>query len=93
MSLAQYLDQMERLGINRDTVAKALWQHADYVEDHGLPPGMHDSQTQTDSYEARKYAMECKRMIQAEANKQVIGQWLEPTGPEPSRRPPSPGPL
>jgi len=77
MSLRQYLDQMERLGINRETVTKALWQHACYVEDHGLPAGIHDQQTESDSWEARKYGMECKRMLQEEANRQVIGEWRD----------------
>ncbi len=48
------------------------------VENNGLPigtsPGMH---TVSESDTARTYAMECKRMIQAEANKQVISEMID----------------
>lgn len=77
MSLRQYLDQMERIGLNRETIIKALWQHSCYIEDHGLPAGFHDQQTGTDSWEAMKYGRECKRMLQEEANRQVIGEWCD----------------
>ena len=77
MSLRQYLDQMEKIGISREMVIATLWRHAEYVGEHGLTAGIHDQQTATDSYEARKYAMECQRMIQEEANRQVIGEWLD----------------
>lgn len=77
MSLKQYIDQMEKLGVNRDMIMSTLWRHAEYVEQHGLTAGIHAEQTETDSYEARKYGMECKRMIQEEANRQVIGEWTD----------------
>jgi hypothetical protein len=77
MSFSEYLSRMEKMGFSRDVVSKALWNHACYIERNGLPAGIHNDQTETDSYEARMYGMECKRMIQEEANKQVISGWLD----------------
>jgi hypothetical protein len=76
MSLKQYLDHMEAVGLDRNMVRHALLRHARHIEEHGLAAGIHADQTATDHWEARKYGMECRRMVEADIHDEVLNDPL-----------------
>lgn len=65
--LSQYLAAMKKSGISPAVVLRALHQHSSYVEKHGIPAdSSSDENPSLKEYEARKYAAECRRMVEEE---------------------------